>query len=134
MKLFSNRKNKNSEIENREIQACKAPKPNTDIIHARSICSGLLYSTKDSEQVVSWLDTYSDGFALFRTKNGRWFRCQKHINAYRRYNLDYEEYVYDKDVIYSNIIPVNEDYAKRTVGEYDVQKYLDLWGDEVEEA
>ena len=71
---------------------------------------------------------------MFRTKNGRWFRCQKHINAYRRYNLDYEEYVYDKDVIYSNIIPVNEDYAKRTVGEYDVQKYLEMWGDEVEEA
>ena len=59
MKLFPKRKNKNSEIENREIQACKAPKPNTNIIHARSICSGLLYSTKDSEQVVSWLDTRS---------------------------------------------------------------------------
>ena len=26
------------------------------------------------------------------------------------------------------------DYAKRTVGDYDVQKYMELWGDEVEEA
>lgn len=134
MKLFSKNKNKNLETENREVKECKKPKPHTDVLHARSICNGLLYSTKDSELVVSWQDTYCDGFALFRTKNGRWFRCSKHVNTCKRYDSDFEEYVYDKDVIYSNIIPVNEDYAKRTVGEYDVQKYLELWGDEVEKA
>lgn len=59
----------------------------------------------------------------------------------KKKNLHYSEpktedgfVVYEKTISYSNIIPINEDYAKRTVGDYDVQKYMELWGDEVEEA
>jgi hypothetical protein len=78
MKLFSKRKNKNSENENREVQDRKEPEPRTTIIHSQRICKGLLYSTEDSELVVCWKHSDSceeEKSALFRTKNGRWFRC-----------------------------------------------------------
>lgn len=138
MKLFSKRKNKNSENENREVQDRKEPEPRTTIIHSQRICKGLLYSTEDSELVVCF--KYSDSCeedkaALFKTKNGRWFRCLQKTKKYVYFNLDICKYIVDeKKISYSNIIPINEDYAKRTVGDYDVQKYMELWGDEVEEA
>lgn len=138
MKLFSKRKNKNSEIENREVQDRKEPEPRTTIIHSQRICKGLLYSTEDSELVVCWKHSDSceeEKSALFRTKNGRWFRCLQKTKKYVSFNLDICKYIVEeKKISYSNIIPINEDYAKRTVGDYDVQKYLELWGDEVEEA
>ncbi len=138
MKLFSKRKNKNSEIENREVRDNKEAEPRTTIIHSQRICKGLLYSTEDSELVVCWKHSDSceeEKSALFRTKNGRWFRCLQKTKKYVSFNLDICKYiVYKKTISYSNIIPINEDYAKRTVGDYDVQKYMELWGDEVEEA
>lgn len=138
MKLFSNRKNKNSEIENLEVRDNKEAEPRTTIIHSQRICKGLLYSTEDSELVVCWKHSDSceeEKSALFRTKNGRWFRCLQKTKKYVYFNLDICKYiVYEKTISYSNIIPINEDYAKRTVGDYDVQKYMELWGDEVEEA
>lgn len=138
MKLFSKRKNKNSENENREVQDRKEPEPRTTIIHSQRICKGLLYSTEDSELVVCWKHSdfcEEEKSALFRTKNGRWFRCLQKTKKYVYFNLDICKYiVYEKTISYSNIIPINEDYAKRTVGDYDVQKYMELWGDEVEEA
>lgn len=138
MKLFSKRKNKNSEIENREVQDRKEPEPRTTIIHSQRICKGLLYSTEDSELVVCWKHSDSceeEKSALFRTKNGRWFRCLQKTKKYVSFNLDICKYIVEeKKISYSNIIPINEDYAKRTVGDYDVQKYLELFGDEVEEA
>ena len=138
MKLFSKRKNKNSEIENQEVQGRKEPEPRTTIIHSQRICNGLLYSTEDSELVVCWKHSDSceeEKSALFRTKNGRWCRCLQKTKKYVSFDLDICKYiVYEKTISYSNIIPINEDYAKRTVGDYDVQKYMELWGDEVEEA
>lgn len=138
MKLFSKRKNKNSEIENREAQERKEPETRTTITHAQRICKGLLYSTEDSELVVcfKYLDSCEeDKVALFKTKNGRWFRCLQKTKKYVSFNLDICKYIVEeKKISYSNIIPINEDYAKRTVGDYDVQKYMELWGDEVEEA
>lgn len=138
MKLFSKRKNKNSEIENREVQDRKETEPRTTIIHSQRICKGLLYSTEDSELVVCWKHSDSceeEKSALFRTKNGRWFRCLQKTKKYVIFNLDICKYIVEeKKISYSNIIPINEDYAKRTVGDYDVQKYLELWGDEVEKA
>ena len=138
MKLFSKRKNKNSEIENREVQDRKEPEPRTTIIHSQRICKGLLYSTEDSELVVCWKHSDSceeEKSALFRTKNGRWFRCLQKTKEYVIFNLDICKYIVEeKKISYSNIIPINEDYSKRTVGDYDVQKYLELWGDEVEKA
>lgn len=106
----------------------------TDVTHANIISKGLRYSTKDSEQIISWQDSYSDGFALFRTKNGRWFRCNRDIDNHTWFSFDSGKYICQTNVKYSNIIHVNEDYAKITIGEHDVQKYLELWGDEVEEA
>ena len=138
MKLFSKRKNKNSEIENREVRDNKEAEPRTTIIHSQRICKGLLYSTEDSELVVCWKHSDSceeEKSALFRTKNGRWFRCLQKTKKYVIFNLDICKYIVEeKKISYSNIIPINEDYAKRTVGDYDVQKYMELWGDEVEEA
>lgn len=138
MKLFSKRKNKNSEIENREVRDNKETEPRTTIIHSQRICNGLLYSTEDSELVVCWKHSDSceeDKAALFKTKNGRWFRCLQKTKKYVYFNLDICKYIVEeKKISYSNIIPINEDYAKRTVGDYDVQKYMELWGDEVEEA
>lgn len=138
MKLFSKRKNKNSENENREVQDRKEPEPRTTIIHSQRICKGLLYSTEDSELVVCWKHSDSceeEKSALFKTKNGRWFRCLQKTKKYVSFNLDICKYIVEeKKISYSNIIPINEDYAKRTVGDYDVQKYMELWGDEVEEA
>lgn len=138
MKLFSKRKNKNSENENREVRDNKEAEPRTTIIHSQRICKGLLYSTEDSELVVCWKHSDSceeEKSALFRTKNGRWFRCLQKTKKYVSFDLDICKYiVYEKTISYSNIIPINEDYAKRTVGDYDVQKYMELWGDEVEEA
>lgn len=138
MKLFSKRKNKNSEIENREVRDNKETEPRTTIIHSQRICKGLLYSTEDSELVVCWKHSDSceeDKAALFKTKNGRWFRCLQKTKKYVYFDLDICKYIVEeKKISYSNIIPINEDYAKRTVGDYDVQKYMELWGDEVEEA
>lgn len=138
MKLFSKRKNKNSEIENREVRDNKEAEPRTTIIHSQRICNGLIYSTEDSELVVCWKHSdpcEEEKSALFRTKNGRWFRCLQKTKKYVSFDLDICKYiVYEKTISYSNIIPINEDYAKRTVGDYDVQKYMELWGDEVEEA
>lgn len=138
MKLFSKRKNKNSEIENREVRDNKETEPRTTIIHSQRICKGLLYSTEDSELVVCWKHSDSceeEKSALFKTKNGRWFRCLQKTKKYVSFNLDICKYIVEeKKISYSNIIPINEDYAKRTVGDYDVQKYMELWGDEVEEA
>lgn len=138
MKLFSKRKNKNSEIENREVRDNKEAEPRTTIIHSQRICKGLLYNTEDSELVVCWKHSDSceeEKSALFRTKNGRWFRCLQKTKKYVSFNLDICKYIVEeKKISYSNIIPINEDYAKRTVGDYDVQKYMELWGNEVEEA
>lgn len=138
MKLFSKRKTKNSKIENREVQDRKEQEPRTTIIHSQRICNGLLYNTEDSDLVVCF--KYSDSCgedkaALFKTKNGRWFRCLQKTKYVRNFDFDICKYiVFEKTISYSNIIPINEDYAKRTVGDYDVQKYLELWGDEVEKA
>lgn len=138
MKLFSKQKNKNSEIENREVRDNKETEPRTNIIHSKRICNGLLYSTEDSELVVCWKHSDSceeEKSALFRTKNGRWFRCLQKTKKYVIFNLDICKYIVEeKKISYSNIIPINEDYAKRTVGDYDVQKYMELWGEEVEKA
>lgn len=138
MKLFSKHKNKNSEIKNREEIERKEQEPRTTIIHSQRICNGLLYSTEDSELVVCWKHSDSceeEKSALFRTKNGRWFRCLQKTKKYVIFNLDICKYIVEeKKISYSNIIPINEDYAKRTVGDYDVQKYMELWCDEVEEA
>lgn len=137
MKLFSKRKNKKSEIENREVQDHKDLETRTTITHAESICHGLLYRTEDSELVVCWKhsDSCEEKSALFKTKNGRWFRCMQKTKKYVYFNLDICQYVVcEKTIIYSGIIPVNEVYAKMIIGKHDVQKYLELWGDEVKEA
>lgn len=99
MKLFSKRKNKNSENENREVQDRKEPEPRTTIIHSQRICNGLLYSTEDSELVVCF--KYSDSCeedkaALFKTKNGRWFRCLQKTKKYVYFNLDICKYIVDE--------------------------------------
>lgn len=80
MKLFSKRKNKNSEIENREVRDNKETEPRTTIIHSQRICNGLLYSTEDSELVVCF--KYSDSCeedkaALFKTKTEDGFVAYK---------------------------------------------------------
>ena len=80
MKLFSKRKNKKSENENREVQDRKEPEPRTTIIHSQRICKGLLYSTEDSELVVCF--KYSDSCeedkaALFKTKTEDGFVAYK---------------------------------------------------------
>lgn len=68
-----------------------------------------------------------------KTEDG--FVAYKKTKKYVSFNLDICKYIVEeKKISYSNIIPINEDYAKRTVGDYDVQKYMELWGDEVEEA
>lgn len=99
MKLFSKRKNKNSEIENREVRDNKEAEPRTTIIHSQRICKGLLYSTEDSELVVCWKHSDSceeDKAALFKTKNGRWFRCLQKTKEYVYFNLDICKYIVEE--------------------------------------
>lgn len=99
MKLFSKRKNKNSEIENREVRDNKETEPRTTIIHSQRICKGLLYSTEDSELVVCWKHSDSceeEKSALFKTKNGRWFRCLQKTKKYVSFNLDICKYIVEE--------------------------------------
>lgn len=125
MKLFSKRKNKIANA----IPVAEKPYFN----HAHRIYKGLLYDTEKSELVMNYqLDGFDSLYSLFKTKNGRWFRCQR--------NIDICNYVSNKEHIrriyttYYDIVTVDVNYAKRIIGENDIQKYIDLWGDEVEEA
>ncbi len=131
MKLFSKRKNNTAHSD--ETEAIPVTEQGF-IKHANRIYHRLLYDTETAELVINYqLDGFNgEYYSLFKTKNGRWFKCQREM---RVFNHVYQgEHIREITTRYFDIVPMDEDYAKRIIGDRDIGKYLSLWGDEVEEA
>ena len=97
-------------------------------IHCKSIIDGLLYDTLTSELLCK-----SGGCAYFKTKNGRYFCCDyKNLNS-RYYDINEECWKYDSEEIYASINPISESEVRQKIGIYNVEKYIELFG-EPEEA
>lgn len=130
MKLFSKHKKNMADFETKVIPATEQK----FIKHANRIYHRLLYDTETAEFVINYqLDGFGDEYySLFKTKNGRWFKCQREM---RISNHVYQgKHIREITTRYFDIVPMDEDYAKRIIGDRDIGKYLSLWGDEVEEA
>ena len=96
--------------------------------HCKSIIDGLLYDTSTSELLCK-----SDRYAYFKTKNGRYFCCDDKNLHDRYYDINEECWIYDFQEIYASISPISESEVKQKVGIYNVEKYIELFG-EPEEA
>lgn len=97
-------------------------------IHCKSIIDGLLYDTSTSELLCN-----SGGCAYFKTKNGRYFCCDYENFADTYYDVCEDRWRYGFQEIYASINPISESEVRQKVGIYNVEKYIELFG-EPEEA
>lgn len=86
--------------------------------HAKSIIDGKLYDTEKSER----LSYFKDDRVLFRTQKGSYFSCKREDGECQntKFHVHYIDY-YD-------IRPENIEDAKETIGKYDVDRYIELFG------
>lgn len=97
------------------------------VLHCKSIIDNLLYDTETSELLCK-----SNGKAYFKTKNGRYFSCDVSVST-ESYYYSTCDFVFETTYIYSNTEPTSADYIKSVLGRFDVEKYIELFG-EPEEA
>lgn len=130
MKLFSKHKKNMTDFETKVIPVTEQK----NIKHANRIYHRLLYNTETAELVINYqLDGfYDEYYSLFKTENGRWFKCQREVTISNHVYQD--EHIRQITIRYFDIVPMDEDYAKRIIGDRNIGKYLSLWGDEVEKA
>lgn len=110
---------KDVQINKATENACDIPVLKREVKNARSVINGKLYDTGKSE----YMSCFKDNRILFRTPNGNYFSC-------KRYNSDY---VSTKErislIVYSDIRPENIGDAKEEIGKYDVDRYIELFGE-----
>lgn len=105
---------------------------NTNVQHTRKIIDGKLYDTEKSDRICNC----GMKSALFKTKSGNYFRCAVTLPYYyenKDFLSDIIQPVKNKRVIYHSITPITEEEVKNYLGCWDVEKYIELFG-EVEEA
>lgn len=98
-----------------------------ELKHTKSIINGKLYDTEKSTKICQT----KDHRLLFITPNGNYFSCDTENGEYIQSGEDVVYQVFA--VIYSDIRPETEQYTRENIGMYDVEKYVELFG-EVEEA
>ena len=96
-----------------------------ELKHTKSILNRKLYDTEKSTKICQT----KDHRLLFTTPNGNYFSCDTEYGNYCGKDAIYQV----SAIIYSDIRPETEQYAKENIGAYDVDKYIELFG-EVEEA
>ena len=110
---------------NDEHEIHKVVKDN--VIHNKAIINNLLYDTSNSELLCT-----ANRKAYFKTKNGRYFSCDVSVST-ESYYCSTCDFVFETTYIYSNTEPTSADYIKSVLGRFDVEKYIELFG-EPEEA
>lgn len=92
------------------------------ITHSKSIIDGKLYDTENAK-----LLCFKDDRFLFKTPKGNYFSCKagdEHCENEGRFVWE---------IVYYDIRPENIEDAKETIGRYDADRYIELFG-EPEEA
>lgn len=95
--------------------------------HTKSIIDGKLYDTEKSTKI----SEMNGGRLMFVTKNGNYFSCATECDNYISSGEDGICQVHE--IIYSDIRPESIEGAKDSIGRYNPEKYIKLFG-EVEEA
>lgn len=101
-----------------------------EVTHKKMIADGKLYNTETAEYITWFIDKNEESRLLFQTKNGNYFSVKTTVEQYKR-NGDSVQYVYNE--IYCDLRPETDERAKELIGLYNVDKYIELFG-EVEEA
>lgn len=91
----------------------------TEKHHIRTVIDGKLYDTEKSE----YMSIIDEERLLFKTPNGNYFSCDtKYSNTIMAYERILSVYYYD-------IEPESIERAKDAIGRYDVDKYIELFGE-----
>lgn len=104
-------------------------KPNVE--HCKAIINNKLYDTEKAKRLGIIDRSITNVTVLFKTPNNSFFTCEQFTEQMRKDN-DKIAYIIS-NVRYSHIRPTTEDRIKNWLGENNVDKYVELFG-EVEEA
>lgn len=129
-------KKKENQIESKQKEDCKQDNVisvrmetalKRTLRHTKSIIDGKLYDTEKSTKI----SEMNSGRLLLITENSNYFSCttehDNHISSG-------EDGIYQVcEIIYSDIRPESVDAAKDSIGRYNPEKYIELFG-KVEEA
>lgn len=98
------------------------------IRHAKAIINGKLYNTEKSKKLFG----IGQNRILFVTPKGNYFSCESTNDSYRYFGDD-SKLAYATEQFYFNIQEEPLDRLKEIFGRYDIEKYIELFG-EPEEA
>ncbi len=112
----------NPQLKDDEIDI-KPPIFKREIWHIKSTIDGKLYDTGKSEL----LSYFKNDRFLFKTQKGNYFSCKVQNESCRTIDS------YLSTIVYYDIRPKNIENAKKVIGKYDVDRYIELFG-EPEEA
>lgn len=103
------------------------------INHKKIIINDKLYDTENA-RFLGVVEKYDlrNSKVLFETKNGRYFYCDRHRKLSSTEETE-EEIIYNIETSYNYIKPVLLENIREWLGEHDIEKYIELFG-EVEEA
>ncbi|MCM1221746.1 MAG: hypothetical protein NC548_45470 [Lachnospiraceae bacterium] len=118
--------NKDTETEN-TLSVCTTTVFKRELKHTKSIINGKLYDIEKSTQICPT----KDHRLLFVTQKGNYFSCATENDNYIQPAENAIHQVLE--IKFFDIRPETEQYARENIGMYDVEKYIELFG-EVEEA
>lgn len=90
-----------------------------EVVHTKAIVDGKLYDTKTAENM-GW---FGNERVLFRTTKGNYFTCLISYDHYETGGYRINE------IAYHDIEPETEENAKAAIGKYNVEKYIELFGE-----
>lgn len=110
-----------------DVSVCMATTLKRRLKHTKSIVGGKLYDTEKATKISGT----PDGRLLFVTEKGNYFSCITEHDEYISSEKDGIFQVYE--IVYADIRPETLEYAMQSIGKYQPEKYIELFG-EVEEA
>lgn len=93
-----------------------------EIKHAKAVVDGKLYDTEKSE----FLSQADNGRTLWVTNKGNYFSCKAFPDEYTSPKNGRIEQHYD--TCHYDIRPETKEYAISNLGRYNVEKYIELFG------
>lgn len=91
----------------------------TEVHHAKAVIDGKLYDTEKSE----YMAVFENNRILFKTANGNYFSCAVQHSI----GITESERILCTD--YFDIRPESIEGAKNAIGKYNVDKYIELFGE-----
>lgn len=95
--------------------------------HSKAIIENKLYDTEKAEII----SPTEDHRILFVTKKGNYFSCKAKDCDYMKHEENKTYHIFE--TVYHDIRQESLEYAMSNIGKYEIEKYIELFG-EVEEA